>query len=68
MNLQNLLGVYSQNVLKYILTWGHKKSVGLDKSLLITYHILSSIMHIWVKCAPEFYNDFCQKNIFIFQE
>ncbi len=30
------------------------------------YHILSSIMRIQVQCAPEFYNDFWQKQLFLF--
>ncbi len=30
------------------------------------YHILLNIMRIQVQCAPEFHNDFWQKNLFCF--
>ncbi len=29
------------------------------------YHILSSIMPVQVQCAPEFHNNFCQKNLIL---
>jgi hypothetical protein len=36
------------------------------KTLITYYHILSSIMHVQIKCAPKFLNDFWQKNYFYF--
>ncbi len=36
------------------------------KSFIHRYRILLSIMHIQVKCAPEFRNGFWQKKLFLF--
>ncbi len=38
----------------------------MDRIGIFKYHILSSLMCIGVKCAPEFHNDFWQKNYFDF--
>ncbi len=46
-------------------TWGHICTYhGQSETITKRYRILSSIMRIQVKCAPEFHNDFWQ-NIFI---
>ncbi len=45
---------------------GARVSLLQNISLQSKYHILSSIMHIQVLCAPEFQNDFWQKKLFLF--